>query len=217
MPQRPKAEVRDAILSAAADTFAEQGFQGAKLTDIVVRAGTSIGNLYKYFANKDELFEAFLPPGFEAQLTRLIRARVEALRAETDALSLGPEHPYRHAADELSRFVFEHRERVVFLLCRAEGTAHAGFADATVRLLVRLALHYARAAHPDFEATPSARRALTRIYRAYVATLGVLLQEERSEGALREAVALQTTYHLSGLEALFRRSEPRRIEGERFV
>ena len=26
MPQRPKAEVRDAILSAAADTFAEQGF-----------------------------------------------------------------------------------------------------------------------------------------------------------------------------------------------
>ena len=81
MPQRPKAEVRDAILSAAADTFAEQGFQGAKLTDIVVRAGTSIGNLYKYFANKDELFEAFLPPGFEAQLTRLIRARANSPRA----------------------------------------------------------------------------------------------------------------------------------------
>ena len=59
MPQRPKPEVREAILTSAAETFASVGFERATLGDIVERAGTSIGNLYKYFANKDELFAAF--------------------------------------------------------------------------------------------------------------------------------------------------------------
>ena len=56
MVQRPKPEIREAILKAAAEVFAEGGFEHAALGDIVERAGTSIGNLYKYFASKDELF-----------------------------------------------------------------------------------------------------------------------------------------------------------------
>src|SRR5262245_40781624 len=100
MPQRPKPEMRDAILGAAAATFAEVGLERATLGDIVERAGTSIGNLYKYFGNKQELFEAFMPPEFGGELTRRIRAQVEALRGEPDVFALDARHPYRHASEE---------------------------------------------------------------------------------------------------------------------
>ena len=203
MAQRLKAEVREAILRAAGEAFAEGGFERAVLGDIVARAGTSIGNLYKYFADKDELFAAFIPREFTSELTRRIRARVEALRTEADAFSLDAEHPYRRASEDLLRFTIANRERVVFLLLHAGGTRHERFVGEVTRLLVDLALRHARATYPGFEPTPVVRRGLTRIYEAFVATLGTILADERSEHAVRDAVALQTSYHLAGLRALF--------------
>jgi AcrR family transcriptional regulator len=208
MAHRPKAEVRAALLAAAAEAFAEGGFERAALSDIVVRAGTSIGNLYKYFANKDDLFAAFIPRGFAAELKQRIRAQVEALRGETDVFRLDASHPYRRASEDLLRFTITNRERVVFLLLRAQGTKHERVADEIVRLLVELALSYARATYPDITFDASGKRALTRIYRAFMAALASTLIEERTEQALRKAVALQTTYHLSGLRAFFLTAPP---------
>jgi AcrR family transcriptional regulator len=205
MVQRPKTEIREAILRAAAAAFAQDGFEGASLGDIVERAGTSIGNLYKYFGNKEELFAKFMPQEFTADLTNRVRSQVGALRTEPDAFSLDKDHPYWRASDALLAFTLEHRERVVFLLLRAQRTKHERFASEIVRLLVALALEHARANHASFAASAANKRALTRIYTAFVASLGTILVEERSEAAVREAVALHTTYHLSGLQALFER------------
>jgi AcrR family transcriptional regulator len=203
MAQRPKTRVREAILQAAAEAFARFGFERAALGDIVERAGTSIGNLYKYFANKEALLAEVIPRGFTAQLTGRVRAQVEALRGEPDVFRLEAAHPYRRASEELLSFTLAHRDRVVFLLLRAHGTKHERFAGQIVRVLVALALKYARTTYPAFTITPASTRALSRLYRAFVGNLGNLLVEERSEQAVRGAVAFQTTYHLSGLRALF--------------
>jgi AcrR family transcriptional regulator len=214
MAQRPKVEVRAALLAAAAQAFAEGGFERAALSDIVLRAGTSIGNLYKYFANKDELFAEFIPRGFAADLKQCIRVQVQALQTEPDAFCLDAGHPYRRASEDLLRFTIAHRERVVFLLLRAQGTKHERVAGEIVRLLVDLALEYAQATYPDISLEPANKRALARIYRSFVATLASILTEERTEQALREAVALQTTYHLSGLKAFFLGARPTVIAKE---
>ncbi len=209
MAQRPKPEVRKAIQKAAAEAFADVGFERAALGDIVERAGTSIGNLYKYFANKDELFADFIPRGFTAELTNRVRTQVRALRAEPDVFSIGADHPYWRASEDLLAFTIAHRERVVFLLLRAQGTKHERFPGEVVRLLVELGLEHARSTYPTFALTPASKRALARIYKAFVAALGTLLAEERAEHVVREAVALHATYHLTGLKAFFASVEPR--------
>jgi AcrR family transcriptional regulator len=203
MVQRPKPEVREAILKAAGEVFGEGGFQRAALGDIVERAGTSVGNFYKYFANKDELFTEFIPRRFTTELTTRVRAQVEALRSETNVFGLVENHPYRSASEDLLSFTIAHRDQVVFLLLRAQGTKHERFASEVVRLLVELALEHARTTYATFAVTPASKRTLTRIYKAFVGTLGAILTEERAEHAVREAVALHATYHLSGLQALF--------------
>lgn len=210
MAQRPKEEVREAILTAAGEAFAEGGFERAALSDIVERAGTSIGNLYKYFANKDALFAEFIPRGFTNDLTSRVRAQVEALRAEPNVFELDGAHPYRRASEDLLAFTIANRERVVFLLLRAQGTKHERFAGEVVRLLVELAIEHARATYPTFAVTPGKKRTLARIYRGFITALGTSLAEERTEQAVREAVALQATYHLSGLKALFAGTQPGR-------
>ena len=54
--QHTKEEIRNRILEAAEIEFDENGYGGASMRKIVARAGTSLGNLYRYYANKEELF-----------------------------------------------------------------------------------------------------------------------------------------------------------------
>lgn len=48
----------DAILRAAAQVFAAQGYAGTTTNHIALRAGVSIGSLYEYFPSKDALLVA---------------------------------------------------------------------------------------------------------------------------------------------------------------
>ncbi|HUA40971.1 MAG TPA: helix-turn-helix domain-containing protein [Streptosporangiaceae bacterium] len=49
------AETRDRLLRAAADVFAERGYDGTRVADIAAAAGVSNGALYSHFGSKAEL------------------------------------------------------------------------------------------------------------------------------------------------------------------
>lgn len=212
MPQRPKIHMREALLAAAASEFSELGFERTTLASVAARAQTSVGNLYKYFANKDELFHAVISPQLVEAINQLLRNRVEALGATRDVGTLPATHPYRLASDELLRFSLAHRAELLFLLLRAQDTAYASFAEDVAQHLVKLALRYATEAYPDVTISARRRRTLVRIYRALLTSLGSMLAEERSEQALRDAIALYNLHHLSGLRALFEDAENERSE-----
>ncbi|OIH94387.1 TetR/AcrR family transcriptional regulator [Curtobacterium sp. MCBA15_001] len=51
----PRAEVRERLLTAGADAFAEQGVHEARLDDVAARAGFSKGAVYSNFSSKEDL------------------------------------------------------------------------------------------------------------------------------------------------------------------
>jgi TetR/AcrR family transcriptional regulator len=54
-----------AILNAAAEIFAKEGYHHASISDICKNAGISNGALYKYFDNKEDLFLCIINYGIE--------------------------------------------------------------------------------------------------------------------------------------------------------
>ena len=53
-------ETRLRLLEAAADCFAQGGYDATSLQEIVQRAGVAKGTLFYHFANKEQLFQALL-------------------------------------------------------------------------------------------------------------------------------------------------------------
>src|SRR6266849_1361921 len=51
-------QTQRALLDAAREVFAEQGFSSASIADVVEQAGSSVGSLYHHFGGKSELFLA---------------------------------------------------------------------------------------------------------------------------------------------------------------
>ena len=63
--QQQKAEVRQAILTAASELFLEGGLAGFSLRGVAERVGYSATTVYLYFDNKDDLLFAVSLQGFE--------------------------------------------------------------------------------------------------------------------------------------------------------
>ncbi len=52
-----KTDKRTAILQAAMELIADQGFHGTPTSQIAQKAGTGVGTIYRYFKDKDDLIE----------------------------------------------------------------------------------------------------------------------------------------------------------------
>ena len=74
---------RDAILDAARDVFAEIGYGGTTVRDIIRRTNLASGTFYNYFDSKEAVFNALSDEiGMELrQLLRDVRQRPPALMA----------------------------------------------------------------------------------------------------------------------------------------
>jgi AcrR family transcriptional regulator len=81
-------EKQEAILAAAAEEFAERGYEGASLNRIIDEAGISKGSLYYYFEDKQDLFETVWRRAMERLLADAGSFEMEGLDADTywDAL-----------------------------------------------------------------------------------------------------------------------------------
>lgn len=97
------------LLDAAASVFVEHGFTDASISDIVARAGSSVGSLYHHFGGKTELFLA-LWDDYQNEHERLVASAVAKARkaGESDPLALFHvgsrsyfDYTWRHRALEL--------------------------------------------------------------------------------------------------------------------
>ncbi len=79
------AETRERLLRAAADVFAERGYDGTRVADIAAAAGVSNGALYAHFGSKAELLVAALRAHGRQLLAELFAADPD--RPITDLLA----------------------------------------------------------------------------------------------------------------------------------
>lgn len=71
-----------ALLEAALDLFAEQGYGSTSIPEICARAGLTKGAFYSNFANKDDLFLALVDANWQRQASRIRSALPSHVDAE---------------------------------------------------------------------------------------------------------------------------------------
>jgi AcrR family transcriptional regulator len=104
--ERTKAANRAAILDAAREVFAEQGYEAASVRDIIRRTELASGTFYNYFPDKDAIFVALI-----AETGEQARLRVRAARRSARTASEFVEGGYR----AFFEFIVEEPERFAFM------------------------------------------------------------------------------------------------------
>ena len=86
MNKRSGTESRKKIVDAARHVFSLRGYSNANIRDIANRAGISVGGVYLYFRNKEELYKNLISDGM-LDMGRKTEKAVEHARSATQALS----------------------------------------------------------------------------------------------------------------------------------
>lgn len=71
---RPRSDIAQRIVSAAAERFLHDGVDGASLRQIAQAAGTNLGMVYYYFPTKDDLFLAVIERHYAPLSQQIIEA-----------------------------------------------------------------------------------------------------------------------------------------------
>ncbi|MGD8451907.1 MAG: helix-turn-helix domain-containing protein [Phycisphaerae bacterium] len=204
--QRLKDEIRERIVAAALRLFARHGYQKATIAEIAAEAGIATGNLYRYFRSKEDLLAEVVPDSFVRELFDLMTRKVRALDGVDDIRSLPAGAAYQRISAELLDFSARNRLRMIILTSGVAGSPLADVPEKVVSLLKSLALEHFRSVSPELVLTRAHRVCLDLTYRNFIRAASAILLKFRRERDIREALAMLTRYHLTGLRAVFEAS-----------
>ncbi|OON87326.1 TetR/AcrR family transcriptional regulator [Pyramidobacter sp. YE332] len=122
-----ESETQAKILAAATAEFLRKGFRGASLRQIVKSVGVTTGAFYRYYASKEELFDALVLP-HARRLMELYEA------GAADFKRMAPEEQI-HAMGEVGRrcmkamyeYARAHRDAFRLILAAPESSKCGGF------------------------------------------------------------------------------------------
>ncbi|MUT64605.1 TetR family transcriptional regulator [Paenibacillus sp. NEAU-GSW1] len=119
MVQVLKSELREAILNAACEEFAEYGYAEASVKRIADKVAISAGNLYRYFAGKEALFDAVVEPANQ-DLDYMINGHGEGTQAKGEGAVIDS------IVQVLTDIAQKRRVQLLILIYGSKGTRHEG-------------------------------------------------------------------------------------------
>ncbi len=124
MAQVQKQEVKDQIIQSAKIEFYRAGYDGANMRNIASGAGITVGNLYRYFENKDELYKEVIGKVYALTnnaIERITKMNISMSReidpTHVQNLKDDKEHNYvRMIVEEIVSLFSQDRIRLLILL-----------------------------------------------------------------------------------------------------
>jgi AcrR family transcriptional regulator len=184
LPKQARSRERfDRILDAAAELFAEVGYDAVTTDDIAARANTSVGGLYRFFPDKLAIFHALAERYFNQ-----LRELFAAFHAD-ETIHLPLEDYINHLIDAFDRFVAANPGyRAVFVQSRLISTEILAMDTAFNQEIVQQLADFFEVRNPLLE--PGQRNLAAAVSVEVASVLEIL--SLRSDRNFRQQVLVET-------------------------
>jgi len=115
-----KEEVREKIKKAAIHEFEKNGYQKTSMRSIASNAKLTVGNLYRYFKNKDDLFNVIIQPAFQ-EIYRFIE-EFARIKEDSPFKKTKKDNFVKIFEESLIKIYSQHRAELIILLNGSKGS-----------------------------------------------------------------------------------------------
>ncbi len=122
--QKSKTDIRNIILRAAREEFADKGFKNTSMRKIAGKAGIGVSNIYNYYRSKDEIYCTVLSPLIRTFET-LCKQHNSSDYLTTDVFTM--KSYQRKMLDDFMVIIREHKMELKLLLFRSDGSSLENF------------------------------------------------------------------------------------------
>lgn len=117
------------ILKAGKQAFLAEGFQGASMRNIAAALGVTTGSIYRYYCDKEALFDALVE-----EPARVLEERYRRIQQEFSQLPLeGQLSSLPEVSDDgqmwMMRHIYDHFDAFKLIVCCGAGTKYEHYID----------------------------------------------------------------------------------------
>ena len=198
MAQIKKEEIKNQILDAALYLFAKNGYRETSISDIAKRAEISVGNVYRYYKSKIEVFKEVVPEEFVLLAKDMVRQKMYTGKANTVSEQLDSEI-YQKNSEQFMKELIKHRLQILAFTKCQEDELYVTYQEELLDCIVQSFLDGFIANAKERE---EKRKIVTSLYRGCISLCTEILAEDADEQTLMEELRLVIRYHVSGLASL---------------
>lgn len=134
MAQYKKEDVRNNIIESAKAEFLEKGYQSASISSIAKNSNVGVGNVYRYFKNKEAILDAIVTPVVE----RIKRTLIEGVPDELD-VAIEPHenimNVMTYVLDEIIHLSKNHKDEILIVLLKSQSTQYMTIKEEIIQSL----------------------------------------------------------------------------------
>jgi hypothetical protein len=202
MPQYKKDEIKKKIHSAARCIFAEKGYENASISDIAAKATVSVGNIYRYYKGKDDIFYAVVPPDFIDWIKSSLVNKITAAKDIT--LSEVHSHEFLFINEAFIEFMASNREIILIVFMGAKGTRYESLKDDTIDYLIKAVKEHYSSQDNRIINDIKNDFIIRMIYGKLIEMLMNVLKESNNTSDIHNSLYILNSYHLFGATNLFK-------------
>lgn len=143
-----KDEVREKILSSALIEFKNNGYLDASMRNIASRSGIALGSTYRYFKNKEELFNTLIEPIYDKLLLYIVKIQVQVNNCTNENCHEITKYII-DILNNITAFVKESSTELLIIFNKSKGSKFENFKKELISLVNDILIKHPNAANID--------------------------------------------------------------------
>lgn len=124
-----KDEIRESIYIASVKEFKSRGFEKSSMRKIAKEAGIAVGNLYRYYKNKEDLFDVVVGPAFDKLVNFITHHKgPETLNSNMDNIN------FQRQFKGFANIYFQHKDEILIIIDGSKGTKYENAKDEIIKI-----------------------------------------------------------------------------------
>lgn len=203
MAQTLKKEVKENIDFSALICFSKHGFVKTTMKSIAQEAKLSVGNIYKYYKNKEKLFYSLVDTKFLDDLKENLALGIKySIGQEIGDLLESVE--FLKTRKRVIDYIFENRLKVIILLSDLAGSKYSNFLEELSKEMAQEAFAYYNSINDKIEYNNVISILLSKIYENLYSLLKHILEQTDDRILFQNLYSKIHNYHLAGLKGLWK-------------
>jgi AcrR family transcriptional regulator len=186
MVQIKKQKIKNLIDNSALDVFIEKGYRNTKISDIAIKAGISVGNIYRYYKGKEDIFNSIISEDFVNQFKQYLTQKITAWQHNDETTNA-------QNRNNLIDFLIENKKSFIMLTKSCKGTKFEYLVEYFVDFLVDTFFSNNNTQKDNYY------QMFRMFYKKYIEVISDILCCSENKEEIKELINVSNQYHMFGI------------------
>ena len=141
-----KDDIRDAILKASVNEFYKNGFENTSMRTIAKKTNVTVGNLYRYYKNKEEILDVIVQPVLST-LMHFSEHHAE-IHEKFKSQNLSRDESIDKIVNIFTDLFLNYRKEIIILLDGSKNTKYENMKEHMIKLYTSNVMDHFREMYP---------------------------------------------------------------------